>query len=142
MSHRYDLARQLINHAQGLHAATAAIELLCAHHAWLGEPAFVSRYAITGTRTSGEPYAYINWSEAIAALDAGDIHGSGSENNILRIAASLGDPAIPVHLACVLGNLDPTNIGLVTTALFRANGGGTGPGQHPVSEIRCRPQPI
>jgi hypothetical protein len=127
MSHRHDLARQLLNHAQGLHAATAAIELLCAHHAWLGKPAFVSRYAIIGTGTSGEPYACINWSEAIAALDAGHIHGSGSENNILRIAASIGDTGVPVQLACVLGNLDRTNIGLVTAAIVRPNDGGTGP---------------
>ncbi|HWG61796.1 MAG TPA: hypothetical protein VG253_08800 [Streptosporangiaceae bacterium] len=131
MSHRYDLAGQLINHAQGLHAASAAIELLCAHRAWLGKPAFVSRYAITGTYTTGERYAYIDWSNAITALDTGHIHGSGSENNILRIAASLGDPDIRVQLACVLSNLDLTNIGLVTAATFRANGSGTGPGQHP-----------
>jgi hypothetical protein len=119
---RHDLPAQLIKHAQGLHAASAAIELLCAHHAWLDKPAFVSRYAITGTRTSGEPYAYIDWNDAITALDAGHIHGSGSENNILRIAASLGGPGIPVQLACVLGNLDLTNIGLVTEAIVRANG--------------------
>ena len=107
MPRRYDLPGQLINHAQGLHAASAAVELLCAHGAWLGKPAFVSRCAITGTHASGGPYACIDWSNAIAALDAGHIAGSGSENNILRIAASLGDPGIPVQLACVLGNLDP-----------------------------------
>ena len=99
------------------------------HHSWLDKPAFVGRCAITGARA--EPYAYIDRSEAIAALDAGRLHGSGSENNILRIAASLGDPDIRVQLACVLSNLDLTNIGLVTAAIFRANGSGTGPGQHP-----------
>ena len=131
MPRRYDLAEQLINHAQGLHAASAAVELLCAHHAWLDKPAFASRCAITGAHASGEPYAYIDWSDAITALDAGQIHGSGSENNILRIAASLGDPCIPVQLACVLSNLDLINIGLVAAAIFRANGSGAGPGQHP-----------
>jgi hypothetical protein len=139
MSHRYDLAGQLINHAQGLHAASAAIELLCVHRAWLDKPAFVSRYAVTGVRASGEPYAYIDWSEAIAALDAGRVHGSGSENNILRIAASLGDPGIPVQLACALGNLDLTSIGLVAAAIVRANGSGDGPGQHPVVRVRRCP---
>ena len=133
MPRRYDLPGQLINHAQGLHAASAAVELLCAHGAWLGKPAFVSRCAITGTHASGGPYACIDWSNAIAALDAGHIAGSGSENNILRIAASIGDPGIPVRLACVLGNLDPANIGLVTAAIFRANGGDPGHGQHPRS---------
>ena len=107
MPRRYDLPGQLINHAQGLHAASAAVELLCAHGTWLGKPAFVSRCAITGTHPSGGLYAYIDWSNAIAALDAGHLAGSGSENNILRIAASIGDPGIPVQLACVLGNLDP-----------------------------------
>ena len=128
---RYSLTEQLINHVRGLHAASAAVELLCAHRAWLGNPVFVSRYAITGVRANGEPYAYIDWSEAIAALDAGHIHGSGSENNILRIAASLGDPAIPVQLACVLGNLDRTSTGLVTAAVVRANGSSTGPASNP-----------
>ena len=65
MPPRYDLAEQLINHAQGLHAATAAIELLCAHRAWLGKPPFIGRCAITGARASGGPYAYIDWSDAI-----------------------------------------------------------------------------
>jgi hypothetical protein len=128
MPPRYNLTEQLINHARGLHAASAAAELLCAHRAWLDKPAFVTRCAITGIHASGEPYAYIDWSDAITALDTGGIYGSGSENNILRIAASLGDPGIPVQLACVLGNLDLTNIGLVTAAIVRANGSGrTGP---------------
>ncbi len=42
--------------------------------------------------------------------------------SILRIAASLGDPRIPVHLSRVLGSLDHANIALVTTAITRANG--------------------
>jgi len=130
MPRRYDLAEQLINHAQGLHAASAAVERLCAHRIWLGKPAFVSRCAITAAHASSEPYAYIDWSDAITALDAGHIAGSGSENNILRIAASLRDPDIPVQLACVLGNLDPANIDLVTAAIFRANGSDPGRGQH------------
>jgi hypothetical protein len=138
MPPRYNLTEQLIDHAQGLHAASAAVELLCAHRAWLGKPAFVRRCAITGTRASGEPYAYIDWSDAITALDTGDIHGSGSENNILRIAASLGDPGIPVQLACVLGNLDRTSIGLVAAAIFRANGSSNSPASKPF-EVRALP---
>jgi len=47
---------------------------------------------------------------------------TGSEAAILRIAASLGDPALPVHLARVLGSLDHRNIQLVTAAITRANG--------------------
>ena len=40
----------------------------------------------------------------------------------MRIAASLGDPAIPVYLRAVLGALDTRNIALVTTAITTANG--------------------
>jgi len=40
----------------------------------------------------------------------------------LRIAASLGDPAIPARLRIVLGSLDTRNITLVTTAITAANG--------------------
>lgn len=64
-------------------------------------------------------------------LGTGDIHGSGSENNILRVAAGLGDPAIPVQLACALGNLDRTNISLVAAAIFRADGSGTALASNP-----------
>jgi len=40
----------------------------------------------------------------------------------LRIAASPGAPAIPVHLRTVLGNLGPRTITLVATAITTANG--------------------
>jgi hypothetical protein len=39
-----------------------------------------------------------------------------------RIAASLGDPAIPVRLRTVLGNLDTRTITLVAAAITTANG--------------------
>ena len=47
---------------------------------------------------------------------------ASSEHAILRIAASLGDPAIGVRLRTVLGNLDARNITLVTSAITTANG--------------------
>jgi hypothetical protein len=40
----------------------------------------------------------------------------------LRIAASLGDEAVGVHLRSVLGGLDSRNIALVTGAITAANG--------------------
>jgi hypothetical protein len=56
--------------------------------------------------------------------DAGD--GAGQPLNRLferhRIAASLGDPAIPVRLRTVLGNLDTRTITLVAAAITTANG--------------------
>ncbi len=41
---------------------------------------------------------------------------------MLRIAASLGDPGVPVCLRAVLGTLDRRNIALVTDAITAANG--------------------
>lgn len=41
---------------------------------------------------------------------------------MLRIAASLGDDDMPVHLRRRLGSLDHRNISLVTRAITRANG--------------------
>jgi hypothetical protein len=120
-----DLPNALISHALGLTAASAATELICAHRTWLANTDFTGRYITTGTRTSGQAYAYIHWDEAIAALNDHQIGGSSSASSILRIAASLADPHIPVHLACCLGNLDHTNIRLVTTAITQANGGHT-----------------
>jgi len=117
-----DLADVLITHARGLTAARAATELICAHGTWLTNPDFTDGYITAGTHTSGQPYAYIHWDEAITALDTNRIGGSGSASSILRIAASLADHHIPVHLACCLGNLDHTNIRLVTTAITTANG--------------------
>ena len=120
-----DLPNALITHALGFNAASAATELICAHRGWLADPGFTGGYITTGTHSSGQPYACIRWDEAITALDDHQISVSGSANNILRIAASLADHRIPVHLACCLGNLDHANIRLVTNAITRANGSHT-----------------
>ena len=120
-----DLPDALITHALGLTAASAATELICAHRDWLADPGFVDGYITTGTHSSGQPYACIRWDEAWTALDDHQISLSGSADNILRIAASLADHRIPVHLACCLGNLDHANIRLVTNAITRANGSHT-----------------
>lgn len=119
---RPGLAGALLLHAAGLTSDTAAAELICAHHTWLARAEFVTGYIDAGTRHDGHPYAYIDWERAVAALDTRNLSCSPSEAGILRIAASLGDHRIPVHLARVLGSLDHTNITLVTTAITRANG--------------------
>ena len=65
----------------------------------------------------------IRWKAAIHALNAClRPPCTGSQEAILRIAASLGDPAIGVHLRSVLGGLDHRNITLVTDAITAANG--------------------
>ena len=116
------LAGTLISHAAGLTSDTAAAELISAHHTWLTRADFATGYIHAGTRHDGHPYAYIDWEHAITALDNHQLSCSPSEAGILRIAASLGDHHIPVHLARVLGSLDHANIALVTTAITRANG--------------------
>jgi len=116
------LAGTLIRHAAGLTSDSAAAELLAAHHTWLTRADFVATCIHAGTRPDRHPYAYIDWEHAIAALDSRKLSCSPSEACILRIAASLGDHHIPVHLARVLGSLDRANIALVTTAITRANG--------------------
>jgi hypothetical protein len=116
------LADTLIAHAAGLTSDTAAAELICAHRTWLTRTGFTTRCIHAGTRPGQHPYAYIDWEDAVTALDTRQLSCSPSEAAVLRIAASLGDHHIPVHLARVLGSLDRTNIALVTTAITRANG--------------------
>jgi hypothetical protein len=116
------LADTLISHAAGLTSNSAAAELIRAHHTWLTRTDFVAGYIDAGTRPDQHPYAYIDWARAVAALDARNLSCSPSEAAVLRIAASLGDHHIPVHLARVLGSLDHANIALVTTAITHANG--------------------
>jgi len=116
------LAGTLISHAAGLTSNAAAAELIAAHYTWLTRTDFVTTCVHAGTRPDRHHYAYIDWEHAITALDSHKLSCSPSEAGILRIAASLGDHHIPVHLARVLGSLDRTNIALVTTAITRANG--------------------
>ena len=72
--------------------------------------------------TTGQPLAVIRWNAAIHALESGQLPCSGSEQAVLRIAASLADPGIAVSLRDNLGNLDRRNITLVTDAITAANG--------------------
>lgn len=119
---RHDLAATLTSHAQGQLSDAAAAELITAHRTWLTREDFITSHIHAGTRHDGHPYAWTDRETAVTALDARRLGCTGSEAAILRIAASLGDPAIPVHLARVLGSLDHRNIQLVTTAITRANG--------------------
>src|ERR1035437_6512328 len=116
------LAGTLISPAAGLTSDTAAAELICAHRTWLTRTDFTPSYIDAGPRHAGDPFPYIDWKPAITALDSHQLGCSPSEAAILRIAASLGDNHIPVHLARVLGSLDHANIARVTTAITRANG--------------------
>jgi hypothetical protein len=119
-------ARQLLclleDTAAGLCPDTAAIELLARHGHFLHQRAFRRFVATSTTLFGGQPAAVIRWRPAVHALDAGLLPCSTSEQAVLRIAASLGDNDIAVHLRQVLGSLDHTNITLVTRAITTANG--------------------
>ncbi len=82
--------------AAGLHAPEAAVNLLIGHRYWLTRPDFAGEYIGTfPSFTDGTAMAAVCWPEAIAALDRGQLAGSGSENRILRLAASLADGVHP-----------------------------------------------
>lgn len=119
-------ARQLIcllaDTADGIPADMAAVELVAGHDHFLHQPPFRRLIAATRSPVTGEPAAVIRWKAAITALDTGRLPCTGSEEAVLRIAASLGDPDIPVHLRYHLSSLDHRNINLVTAAITRANG--------------------
>jgi hypothetical protein len=117
-----ELTSQLLDAADGILAGTAAVELIISHHNFLHRDAF-RRIITTGASIStGQPLATISWDAALHALDTGQMPCASSEQAILRIAASLGDPAISVRLRTVLGNLDARNITLVTSAITTPNG--------------------
>jgi hypothetical protein len=115
------LALLLHDTAAGICADAAAVELIAAHGHFLHEPAFRRLIAAGSAISSGEPAAVIRWKAAVHALDRGLLPCSSSEAAILRVAASLGDDAVPVHLRDVLGGLDGRNIALVTAAIAAAN---------------------
>jgi hypothetical protein len=117
-----ELICQLLAAADGILADTAAVKLIISHENFLHRDAF-RRIIRAGTSIStGQPLAVIGWDAAPCALQAGQMPCASSEQAILRIAASLGDPAIPVRLRTVLGNLDTRNITLVADAITAANG--------------------
>jgi hypothetical protein len=116
-----ELTCQLLDGADGIQADAAA-GLIISHGHFLHRDAF-RRTITAGTSIStGQPLAVISWDAALHALEGGLLPCASSEQAILRIAASLGDPAIPVHLRAVLGNLDTRTITLVATAITTANG--------------------
>ena len=122
----HELTCQLLDAAGGIPADAAAAGLIISHGHFLHRDAFrrtITASTSTSTSTStGQPLAVISWNAALHALEGGLLPCASSEQAILRIAASLGDPAIPVRLRTVLGNLDTRTITLVATAITTANG--------------------
>jgi hypothetical protein len=112
----------LADTAAGIPADLAAVELLARHDHFLHLPGFRRLIAAGSAISSGEPVAVIRWRAAVHALEAGLLPCSRTEAAVLRIAASIGDDAVSVHLRALLGGLDHRNIALITDAITLANG--------------------
>ena len=112
-------AELLRAHARGIYAVEAAVELLISHAVWLRRGAFAGRFlrSIQGD----PPMAYIDWADAVTALDSGQLPCSGGEGRILRLAASIADGA-PVDLRDALIGLDQRNVERLVQAVRHANG--------------------
>jgi hypothetical protein len=122
-----ELAAALREHAAGIHAHFAAVNLIIDHGVFLARSAFRDEFVRLPRchPTPAPAYgAQIRWGAAVAALNQHRLPCSSSEADILRIAASLGGN-IPLRLGRVLGVLDPTNIGRVIDAITLANGSRT-----------------
>jgi hypothetical protein len=114
------LVEALHEHAVGITAATAAIDLVAAHRVWLIRPDFAPFMQHGRCHAIGQPMATIRWRAAITALGQGRLPCSSSEAHILRIAASLG-AGVPVRLRDVLGCLDHHTIAHIIRAIGIAN---------------------
>jgi hypothetical protein len=118
------LAMLLAATAQPICAQSAAVALIAAHGHFLHDPDFRRIIAAgpAASAGSGDPVAVIRWNAAIWALHHGRLTGSPSGKAVLRIAASIAEPGIPVRLGASLGSMDERNIALVTSAITAANG--------------------
>ena len=104
-----ELTPMLRAHARGWYPAEAAAELLIRHDVWLLRGDFVHAHVHAEPAPSmatNEMWAWVDWEEAIVALDAGVLPCSGSEARILRIAASIG-AGVLINLGESLSRLTP-----------------------------------
>jgi hypothetical protein len=113
--------------ARGIYPDEAGIELLIRHATFLHRDDF-TRFLSTSRLAGSTPLAAIDWTGAIAALDAGTLPSSGGEQRMLRLAASLAG-GIPVNLREALTGIDARCITLVITSVQHASG------QRPEPEI-------
>jgi hypothetical protein len=114
------LVEALHEHAVGITAQVAAVDLLTNHRVWLPRADFAPFIQHRRCHSTGEPMAMIRWRAAVTALGQARLPCSSAEADMLRIAASLG-AGVPVRLRDVLGCLDHRNIAHVVRAIGIAN---------------------
>jgi hypothetical protein len=112
------LADALLACAAGIYTHEAGVGLLIANRVFLDRDDFTSRFI---TRDTAARMAVIDWTAAIAALDAGEIPCSGGEQRTLRLAASIAG-GTPVNLSDTLTGLDDRNIEQLITAIRHTSG--------------------
>lgn len=114
------LTTALRAHAQGVYCLEAAAELLIAQP-WLRRTDFTSFITAVPSFPDDRPIAVVDWPSAITALNTGDLLGSGGEQRMLRMTASIAD-GIPVDLRDSLTGIDDHNIQLLLRAVLHASG--------------------
>lgn len=110
--------------AKGLLCVEAAIELLIKQQSWLHRRDFIDRFVARPLLPDTNPdahMAFVDWAEAVAALDDSRLACSSGEGQLLRIAGSLAE-GIPVDLRDAITGLDAVNSGLVARAVCHAAG--------------------
>jgi hypothetical protein len=113
------LAALLAVWAEGSLAVEAGVELLVAHHRWLGRPDFRQQlvdYVHEGCSSAGVgPMAVIDWDWV--DIFAHDAPCSGSERSILLLASSLAGAITGQSLLAMTSSLDGANSTRVLAAL-------------------------
>ena len=116
------LAAPLRTGVRGLCAGAAGTELLIRHGTWLHRNDFRGRFVHRDTSINGDTdMAHIDWPAVITALDSRQLPCAGSEERMLRLAASLID-GLPVNLRESLIGLDSHNLDLVSQAILHVDG--------------------
>jgi hypothetical protein len=108
-------------YAAGLHADEAGTELLISHGGFLCHPGFRRFVDTFACASDGTPMAQIDWQSVHTAWRDGQLHISGGEWRILKIAASLA-AGTSVSLRDTLPGLDDRNLELVIAAIRHATG--------------------
>jgi hypothetical protein len=117
-----DLAAALRAWAKGLFSAEAAVELLIGNGSWLYREDFLEMAVEFGRgMVNGSVLAAVDFEAAVEGLEAGRLPCSGSEGQMLRLAASIAG-GVAVDLGSALSGLDERNAAVVAGVVLHAAG--------------------